>query len=210
MKRNHLILGVLALCALPAAGWAGTTLLDENFNELTPGLSQTSAGAFSAIGGTNIDIVGGGLFGFLCVAPAAGNCIDMDGSNGNPQGILRSNGTFTLQPGVDYHLSFDLIGSQRDNTTSTTVNFGPYSQTFILASGNDTGGIVSNALVTVTTPTTTYLTFTSNTPGNVGTVLDNVLVTSSSSSAAPEPATLGLLTLGLAGLGFARRRKANH
>ena len=209
MKSEHFVSGVLALCALPAAGWANTTLLNENFDELTPMLTATAVGDFSAISGTNVDIVGGALFGSLCAAPESGNCIDMDGSGGNSQGVLRSNTAFTLVPGVNYYLSFDLIGSQRGNTTSTTVSFGPYSATFNLASNNDTAGIVSNQLVTVSSPTTAVLTFTSNTPGNVGAVLDNVLVASSSTAAVPEPATLGLLTLSLAGLGFARRRKAN-
>ena len=197
---------LLALCALPAGSQAAT-LLSENFNELTPMLTATSVGAFSAISGTNVDIVGGGIFGYLCVAPAAGNCVDMDGSNGLSQGVLRSNTAFTLAPGVNYFLSFDLIGSQRGNTASTTVSFGPYANTFTLASGDDTSGIVSNALVTVSTPTTAFLTFTSNTPGNIGNVLDNVVITSSSPVGVPEPATLGLMALGLAGVGFARRKR---
>jgi hypothetical protein len=209
MRKQRLILGVVMLCALPAPGFAATTLLSENFNALTPQLSATSAGAFSAISGTNVDIVGGGLFGSLCVAPEAGNCIDLDGTGGNSQGVLRSNTAFTLMPGVNYFLSFDLIGSQRGNTTSATVTFGPFSQTFTLASSDVSSGIVSNELVTVSAPTTTFLTFTSDTPGNVGTVLDNVVITSSGNpvTGVPEPGTLGLLALGLAGVGLARRKR---
>ena len=209
MKTMQVITNIVALCTLPAASWAGTTLLNENFNELTPALTQTSVGAFSAIDGTNVDVVGGALFGSLCVAPEIGNCVDLDGSGGKSQGILQSNAVFTLQPGVNYYLSFDLTGSQRGLTTSTTVNFGPYSETFVLASGNDTGGVVSDALLAVAAPTTAQLTFTSNTPGDVGALLDNVLVTSSStaSTSVPEPATLGLLALGFAGVGFARRKR---
>jgi PEP-CTERM motif len=197
---------LLAFCVLPAAAQA-TTLLNENFDELTPQLSATSVGAFSAIDGTNVDIVGGGLFGSLCVAPESGNCVDMNGSGGNPQGILRSNSSFTLQPGVDYFLSFDLIGSQRGGNASTTVNFGPYSQTFALASSNVTSGIVTNHLITVSAPTTTFLTFTSNIPGDEGTLLDNVMLTSGTPVSTPEPATLGLLAFGLAAAGFAGRKR---
>jgi hypothetical protein len=208
MQRKLWIAVASALAALPAASFAGTTLLNENFNELTPMLTATSVGEFSAIGGTNVDIVGGAVFGSLCVAPESGNCIDLDGSNGNPQGILRSNSAFSLVPGVNYYLSFDLIGSQRGLTTSATVTFGSYDKVFTLVSGDVTSGVVSDQLITVSAPTTAYLTFASNTPGNVGTLLDNVVLSSAPSTSVPEPATLGLLGLGFAGLGFRRRRRA--
>jgi hypothetical protein len=208
MQRKLWIAVASALAALPAASFAGTTLLNENFNELTPMLTATSVGEFSAIGGTNVDIVGGALFGSLCVAPESGNCIDLDGSNGNPQGILRSNSAFSLVPGVNYYLSFDLIGSQRGLTTSATVTFGSYDKVFTLVSGDVTSGVVSDQLITVSAPTTAYLTFASNTPGNVGTLLDNVVLSSAPSTSVPEPATLGLLGLGFAGLGLRRRRRA--
>ncbi len=196
------MLCISALCVVPASVQA-VTILSENFDELTTSLGVTSVGAFSAIDGTNVDIVGPTLLSGLCAAPESGNCVDLNGTGGNPQGVLRSNTPITLSPGIDYRLSFDLIGSQRDLTTSTTVNFGPYNQTFVLASGDVSSGIVSNALVTVGATTVANLTFTSNTGGQIGALLDDVLIT----SVIPEPSTALLVALGLGSMSVVRRRR---
>jgi PEP-CTERM motif-containing protein len=153
-------------------------------------------GAFTVTAGS-VDVVGGALYGSLCVAPESGNCVDLDGTT-NAAGTISS-GTLTLAPGT-YTLSFDLIGSQRGATDSTTVTLGSlYDQTFVLASGDDTTGIVSDTF-TVTSTTDAQLIFTSNTPGNAGSLLDNVDLV-----ATPEPATLSLMAVGLLGLLGLRR-----
>jgi hypothetical protein len=215
MRFRHLGLVACIFCALPAVQAA--TILSENFNELTDALSATSVGAFQAIGGTNVDIVGpGNGFAALCATPESGSCIDMDGTGGSSQGILQTVSSLSLMPGIDYFLSFDLIGSQRGTAASTTVTLGTsacsgagclYNQTFSLASGDDTDGIVSNALVTVSSPTTAFLTFTSNTPGSVGDLLDNVLITTSTvTGSAAEPPGMVLMGAALIGLSLLARR----
>jgi PEP-CTERM motif len=195
--------GLLAFCIAPAVHAA--VILSENFNELTQQLDVTSAGAFSTINGTNVDVVGNPGSFPLCNGPESGNCIDMNGSGGNPQGQLQSNMVFA--PG-SYLLSFDLIGDQRGSTASVTVTLGNYDQIFTLASGDLAGGIVANAPVTVTTPS--HLLFASGVLGDLGLELDNVVVsTAGTSTAIPEPSSLLLLGSGLlAGALALRRRKS--
>jgi hypothetical protein len=199
MARKLVILSAVALMALFMAGAAWADGINENFNELTPGLSYSgNIGAFHVTSG-NVDVVGGAVYGYLCVTPESGNCVDLDGS---AQGQISSS-LLTLAPGT-YTLSFDLIGSQRGYTTSTTVTLGSlYDQTFVLTSGDVTSGIV-NTTITVGATTVVPLIFTSNTPGNNGALLDNVSLTDP--IATPEPASLSLLGIGLVGLVIRTRR----
>lgn len=208
MRLISLSLAVAALFGVTACLHASTiTSLSENFDELTDGGSATSAGAFSTINGTNVDIVGPGFFPTLCVSPESGSCIDMDGTNGNPIGQLESNSMFAAGT---YDLSFDLIGNQRGSSASTTVTFGNYDQEFTLTSGDVTDGIVVNELVTLTTPG--YLEFASDDPAGdqEGNLLDDVVVAPAniSPSPTPEPSSLLLMASGLAaGLGIVTRRR---
>jgi len=201
MRGFALPLVVAALGILPVQA-RGAIVLDENFDELTQQLGVTSAGAFSTIGGTNVDIVGPSLFSGLCVSPESGNCVDINGTGGNPQGQLQSNTEFAAG---SYLLSFDLIGSGRLSTDGTTVTFGNYSHDFSLASGDDSSGIVVNQLVTLTSPG--FLLFTADQGGNVGNLLDNVVVSTSPSSV-PEPSSVFPLGFALlAGILLIERRR---
>jgi hypothetical protein len=156
-----LISAVALLLIAPAACKADG--ISENFNAVTPALNASNIGMFFTVTGGAVDIVGGGLFGSLCAAPTSGNCLDMDGSTGAAGQI--SSAMMTLAAGK-YTLSFDLIGSQRGLTTTTTVTLGSlFNQTFTLGGADGTSGIV-NETFTVVAPATAALVFTSNTPGN--------------------------------------------
>jgi hypothetical protein len=177
------------------------TVFSENFEGTTAALDVTTAGAFSAVGGTNVDIVGGSLYGYLCSGPESGNCVDMGGTGGNSVGNLDLTTSLNLAAGT-YLLSFDLIGSQRGPTTTTQVSFGSYSQTFVLTSGDMTTGIVTDLPVTITGGPTqlTFMDIGAN--DNVGALLDNITISST-----PEPSSLALLATGLLGSAGILRRK---
>jgi PEP-CTERM motif len=203
MRRLSMILAVIILCCLSTSLYGGVILF-ENFDELMEKQGVMSAGAFSTINNTNVDIVAnGGIFGYPCQPPESGTCIDLGGTAGypgDPTGQLQSNMLF---PAGSYFLSFDLIGSQRGVMASTTVTFGNYNQTFTLASQDDSSGIVANQLVTLNSPG--YLLFVSDTPGNIDNYLDDVVV--ATASATPEPSSLILMGSGLllAAIRFRRR-----
>jgi hypothetical protein len=80
--------------------------------------------------------------------------------------------------------------------------------TFVLASGDTTSGIVIDQAVTVAGGST-QLSFVDNDPndanGNIGALLDSVVITNP--SATPEPSSLMLLGTGVLGLAGAMRRK---
>jgi hypothetical protein len=187
------------------------TILNENFDELTPGQALTSAGVFTAINGTNIDVVSnGGPFGNLCRGPESGNCLDLAGSGGNSLGNIELTTALNLAPGA-YHLSFDLIGSQRgDISSSTTVIFGSWSKTFVLSSSDVTDGIVDVDVTLGGGPT--QLEFINNgvagASSDVGALLDNVSI--STTSPVPEPGSLGLMVTGLLGIGGVVRRRLSQ
>jgi fibro-slime domain-containing protein len=166
------------------AGGAGQTIFSENFDALSAGAARTAAGQFTAINGTNVDIAGPGYYATLCAPPESGSCVDMAGTGGNSVGELQSI-PITLAAGT-YALSFDLIGSQRGATTTTSISLSPssgaplFNTTITLASSDLTSGIVINSPFTVSQPVTVLLNFdlASTSIINIGSLLDNVSITS--------------------------------
>ena len=136
--------------------------------------------------------------GFFDFYPGNGLYVDLDGSGNGVPGLLTTKQTFAAGT---YTLSFDLAGSARGVDEDVKVNFGPFSQTYFLPSGQ--GYTLLTETVTLTTPA--QLSFQNVQPGDIGAILDNVSVLSS----VPEPGSLTLASLA-ALVGFMRyawRRK---
>lgn len=192
-----LLKSLVSVCVVACSlGAQAAPVFSDNFDASVSGLNVVPTG-WTVSDGT-VDVVGGGF----CVS---GLCVDLDGSTGNA-GILSRD--FALLGGLDYTLSFDLSGSKRGGTDDVLITFG--TSTLFL---DDLAGAA---------PYTNYsLDFTPGSDGifsisfanaggdNIGALLDNLVLISGDTpnGTVPEPGTLVLLGLGLAGLAFTRRRK---
>ena len=188
---------VIAAMVLPAAA---ATIFSENFNGATVGVKNVGAisGTQFSVASGSVDVLGTGFGAFLCVGSSSGNCVDL---NGDAAGRLSTTSPIVLAAG-SYVLTFTLNGSQRGVATSTTVSLGSlFTQTFPENSG-DLNVFAINFSVASSTSAT--LTFTSNTSGATGALLDNI---SLDTSTVPEPTTFILIGGGLLPIALLARKR---
>ena len=186
----------------PSVGTADTIVLNENFEGIAGGtyFTGTTVGQFKLESGA-VEV--------LAMNNQAGRCT---GAGGSPTCINLAAlpdttfvSTAAFGPGT-YNLFFDLAGSQQgQNPESTNLFFGDLVN-FPISLAPSAGFSTQSFLgVKVATGMLTPLTFFEAGVNGSGNLLDNVRLVKVDS--VPEPATMTLFLIGLAGLGVAMRKR---
>ncbi len=203
------------LSLTPAAHAA--VIYSENFDGYSAAGSILNFAALNAplsLASGSVDAVKSGDFNITC-AGGTGGCLDLDGSSNAGGTLLWS---FILGPG-DYNFSVEISGNQRDFPVGATDAF---SLVFSGSTPGDYSGISSSSAAGIASNTpflvnggsfslasamTVTVTLSDPNSDNSGVIIDNVVLEQTNSQDVPEPASLALLGLGVAGLAIVRRRK---
>lgn len=222
---------VLALLCSGAAQAA--TIYSNNFDTENGGLTQTNYSGFTGISvtGGSVDLVHtGDGYGLNC-AGAAGGCVDLQGSTGETSRLELP--SFSFAANTLYTFSFDLSGDQRNADddlwvvgvnfdSSNTYNYfrlgGAFGDFDVFqgapTGGSSTGGVLATSSgfqhysigFNLQNAGTATFYIGSDTAGNAGPLLDNVLV-ESSAAVVPEPATWAMMIAGFGLVGGMMRRR---
>jgi hypothetical protein len=178
------------------------TLLNDNFDAVPLGAYSGSFDSSFYVSTGKIDVSGQGSNDFY---PGNGNYIDL---NGDRQGGITSNSSFTFSPGQSATLSFS-YGTNKDggipNSAQVILGGVVIDQ---LKSTDLIGTGLNNVTLNIANPNNGTLSFLSTTPGFYGIIIDNIVLNSSPTSV-PEPFTvIGTLIGGTAAFHMRKKLKA--
>lgn len=223
---------VAAAAMVTAVSAEAATVFSDDFNAEATGAPVASLANWNILG--TVDVVGTtNPYGITVSGPASGNVIDLDGSPGPGEIVMKN--AFAFNAGDTVSLSFVLGGSQRVSGTDnffTRLIFGaPFSQAVSNGVGTGVFSVLTgvngffaptatfNRTIASTTPfgTSSFsfvagnagsirLAFGSTSKDNIGPLLDNVSL-GVTPSAVPEPATWLMMLAGFGIVGSAMRRR---
>jgi len=198
-------------------------MFEDNFDTENGGaesLNYNSFANWSVRDGTSVDLINSSSwFNQPLDLTGQGSFVDMDGSTYST-GRISTLDKFFFETGVDYQLSFDLAGNNRNagsdklrsiTTAIGVANTSHAAQTFTLNSNDDFASYVISFKGVGAEGRLVFrsdgLNNTPNDNDNIGILLDNVKLIKVE---IPEPATLALLMLGMAGLLIVRKDQKNN
>jgi hypothetical protein len=206
-----------ALMVSAAVGGAATGNNYVNFNNLALGAAGgASGGATVSFSGTGAVVTGAssGLYAAPYISGSNGSLFGDATVSGadSTRYISTGNASATLLfPGMHHYLgmlwgSVDTFNRLEFFSGATSVGF--LTGSGIVAAANGDQGVMGTYYANITSSLAFDRVVASS--SDYAFEFDNVAYDTSAPNGVPEPATLGLLGLGLLGAGFVRRRKASH